>query len=697
MDPADRPRSTRRAPTLLAATGTALVVVAFASMLLRGRPTEVIYARWVFHNAPTAIALLWLGWALVRRRPGHGLGQLFLVAGAAAALHTASICLADARLVAAGIGEGPHLRFAPAELPLDASVPFWFSSWLWLIPAGSAGTLLLLLFPDGRLPSSRWRPLVPVIGVGVGLYVAAYMVAAWPTSEQLLVMTAQPLHTPWPRALALGGASLLLVATLASVASLGVRWRRSSADERRQLRTVGSAGALMALGMTLLWPWQSVWVPASMVLVFGFFATYAVAVLRSRLHDLDVAVNRTVVASLLAVLVTAVYLGVVVGIGSLVGRSSERPLLPLVAVGVVAVLFEPARRRVRRLVDRLLYGRDADAYEVLTELAGQLRDASADTVTGRVTELLVRGTGAEGAGITIAVDGGRHLLAATGEVGASPVLTASIVHDGEVLGEVGLHARSSSDVAPDAPALLENVAGTLGAVLRNARLTAQLQAQIEELRRSRHRLLTAQDQARRELERDLHDGAQTRLIALRLQLGIATSKVAALADEDDVGALTALLEGLGDEADAAIRSLRDLSRGLHPPVLESHGVAAAVRAGARGLPIDVVIEADGLCRYPPQVEAAVYFSCLEAVKNAATHAGARRVRVAIQNGGGRLRFTVEDDGQGFDPTRTGDGRGLSNLDDRLAGLGGQLTIDAAVGRGTRLVGELPVQPLVSER
>ncbi|TVR33485.1 MAG: hypothetical protein EA388_10860 [Nitriliruptor sp.] len=147
-------------------------------------------------------------------------------------------------------------------------------------------------------------------------------------------------------------------------------------------------------------------------------------------------------------------------------------------------------------------------------------------------------------------------------------------------------------------------------------------ADLDQRRRSRQRLVHAQDTARRDLERDLHDGAQARLVALRLLVGLAAAEAARLPDDHRIARLRDLLERLGDEADGTIRTLRDLSRGLHPPVLESDGIAAALRAGARGLPIDVEVSAPDLARCAPSVEAAVYFACLEAINNAATHAGA---------------------------------------------------------------------------
>jgi two-component system, NarL family, sensor kinase len=698
--PVTRPR-TRPELTWLAVAGTVVVTVAFASMLWRGRSAEVIYARWMFHNGPLAVLMLWLGRTLLVRQPGHGLARAFLLAGSAMAGHVAMITLADARLVAHGVAEGTSILLAPADLPLATTIPLWISAWLWVPPAASTGTFLLLLFPDGRLPSRRWRPLSWVTPADPAPMTSAYVIAAWPGSTEVVDLAGQPLDAPIPGALGLIGGSLLLVAACGSIWSLWARWRSASTDVRRQLRAVLVAGGFLAGAMTFLFPWQALWVPGVGIAIAGFVTAYAVAVLRFRLHDLDVAINRTVVGSLLAVAVTAVYIVVVVGLGSLVGRNATNPLLPLLAVGLIAVLFEPARRRVRRLVDRLLYGRDADAYEVLSELSAQLRDTgSLDAVADRVTALLVRGTGAAGAAITMQLGERPRVLATDGLTEGPPARTAVIVHDGEVLGDVALYARSGSDLAPDAPLLLQNVASTLGAVLRNAALTAELQDRVEALRRSRERLVTAQDEARRALERDLHDGAQAQLVALRLQLGLVAQRTEQLTDpldEDSAAGLHETILGLGADTDAAIRMLRDLSRGLQPAVLTTEGVPAALRAVARRLPTEVAIADTGIGRHPPQIEAAIYLCCLEALRNAATHARADHIDIALSNGDGRLRFTVADDGNGFDPARITPGTGLTNLEDRIAALGGSVTVDSAPGRGTRVVGELPVQPLVADR
>jgi two-component system, NarL family, sensor kinase len=337
---------------------------------------------------------------------------------------------------------------------------------------------------------------------------------------------------------------------------------------------------------------------------------------------------------------------------------------------------------------------------VLAELAGELRTASSvDAVANRVGELLMRGTGASGAEVVASRGGEAKIVASSGVCESEPVMAAAVVHDGEELGAVRLFARSPSDLAPDASELLGVVTGSLGAVLRAGQLAEELRGQLVELEHSRARIITAQDQARRQLERDLHDGAQTQLIAIRMRLGIASE----LAQHHAPGPLRELLNQLGRDTDLAITALRDLSRGLEPPLLATSGIIPALRAGVRGLPLDVIITPNSLARYTPTVEAAVYFCCLEAVRNAATHGEARTVDIQLNNGAGELTFQIQDDGIGFDPDTVVRGSGLINLHDRIAALGGRLTVDTQAGSGTRLLGELPVeprldaQPLVSDR
>jgi two-component system, NarL family, sensor kinase len=678
--------------------GIAIVVLALGSMLLRGRPLEVLYARWMLHNVPLAVVPLLIGWAIHRRWQGHGLARVFLGMGLLAALHVGFMAYTDARLVGLGVGTQPDVAFVPRAVPLDVSISFWLTSWLWIVVVGIGLALLLLLFPDGQLPSRRWWPVVALAGAATMLLVAGYTTWSWPWTNRVVVVTEQPSDIGIAPALLTIGWVLLLLAVGAGIASLVVRWRAASSEQRSQLRPVALSGSVLGVVAVALFPVQRVWIPAVLIALVVFLGSYVVAVLRFRLHELDVVVNRAVVASVLVALVTSLYLAVVVGVGSLIGRQVETPLLPLLAVGLIAVLFEPARRRVRQVVDRLLYGRDADAYGVLSELASQLRDAgSVEQVADQVASLLVRGSGASAARIHLAGHGGFQELAFAGDSEHPAVLEVPVLHDGELLGQVSLHARTATDLAPDAEELVTDVTGMLGAVLRNALLTSQLKEQVVALRRSRQRLVQAQDLARRDLERDLHDGAQSRLVALRLRVGLAGAELAQLEDGELRCRLQGRFQQLGDDVDEAIRELRVLTQGLRPPVLESDGVVPALRAATRGLPIAVDLDGDGVGRFPPAVEAAVYFACLEAVKNATTHARADRVQVRLSSSAGVLRFWIEDDGIGFDPERSGRGRGLENLDDRIGGLDGDLTVRSSPGHGTRIEGAVPAQSVDSAR
>ncbi|CAN5590629.1 hypothetical protein BH23ACT3_BH23ACT3_05940 [soil metagenome] len=692
-----------RIPPVLGVFGTVLVVSAFASMAARGRPLEAMYDHWMFHNGPTAVLCLWLGHLVVGRRPGHVGGWLLVAIGAVSAVHVALISFMDARLTAAGV---PLVgsRFAavvPADLPLDASIPAWITAWLWVPIIVMVATAFLLVFPDGELPHD-WRRYGVHLAVAAGvLLVSAFTVETWPWSERPLTFGQVDDLATAATALLAGGGLLLAVAVVLSVSALVGRTRRADDAQRRRMRPVAVTASVLAVIAVGLWPWQWVWIPTVLLALWAVIGSYAFAIARYRLHDLEVVVSRAVVAAILAVTFTTVYLAIVVGVGHLVGRGRDNELLPLVAVGVVAVAFDPVRRRVRRWVDRLLYGHDRNAYEVLSGMADRLRSASSsDTVLIEVAELLVRGTGAERIEIVATVPGADSVVASAGHSGRNNVLWAvPVVHDGESLGRIRVFARSATDLAPGAASLVDDVAGTIGVVLRNVQLTAHLREQVHALRRASERLVHAQDEARRELERDLHDGAQARLIALKIRLGIAERRAASTNDDD----LASLISSMSAEVDDAVRSLRELGHGLRPSVLEGAGVAAALRSEARNLAMEVHVHDTTVHRYDPTVEAAVYFSCLEAIQNSAKHGRAGTVRICLSNGDGVLDFSVTDDGLGFDPTRVPAGAGLTNLRDRLNSLGGEVHVESTVGAGATVAGRLPVrpsapsQPLVAER
>ncbi|WP_443166996.1 sensor histidine kinase [Nonomuraea sp. 10N515B] len=651
------------------------MLAAFGVMLARGRPLDEYYDLFLFHNGPSAIVLLWMGRLVLRRRPGHNAGRILLAIGIVHVLHVAVAIAADVPLVAAGFD--PPLEQAavlpPSALPLAAAVPLWIMNWLW-VPAPVLAILLLVVFPDGRLPSRRWWPVPAAALAGAVLLLVGFVVDAWPTASWGMA------DVPAVVGLFVAGGGLLVAgATVACVAALVMRWRRAGTETRQPFRVVGVAAIVFAIVGVSSYPWQAIWVPAVLISFNGLLVAYGLAIARYRLHDLEPLLGRAAVATTLTVLIAAVYLAIVVGIGRLLGAGTGSTLLPLVAVAAVALLVEPVRRRTRRTVDRLLYGRYADRTEVLSRLAAHASAASAGEVLEEVTRLLVRSTGATRAEFRTAADPG----------GEQPTLRADVEHRGERFGELCLHATAPSDLVADAPQLLADVAHAVGVVLRNDQLAAQLQAQLAELRASRQRLVEAHDRARRTLERDIHDGAQVRLIALRMKVGAAAAQTSP--------PLLGALDEIGQEVDAAIRSLRNLAQGIFPPILEQAGIADALRAHVRELPLPVTVTATGVGRYPRTVESAVYFACLEALQNAIRHSRASDITVELLDDGQALAFAVHDDGIGFTPSTTAAGTGLVNISDRIAAIGGRTEIQSAPAAGTRVCGRVALQPSTADR
>jgi signal transduction histidine kinase len=237
----------------------------------------------------------------------------------------------------------------------------------------------------------------------------------------------------------------------------------------------------------------------------------------------------------------------------------------------------------------------------------------------------------------------------------------------------------------DQTELVEATVSYARMALENERLAAKVEASLEEVRDARARILASADEERLRIQRDLHDGAQQRLVGLRFQLELIEDQV-----REDPDAGLQRLHALGGEVQQTLDELRSLARGVFPPVLADHGLGPALRAVANSSPIPVTVETDGIRRYRREVENAVYFCCLEAMQNAAKHAsGATGVDLAL-TGRGELRFEVRDDGAGFDPEAASTGVGLANMRDRLAALGGELWIDTARGRGVVVRGVVPL-------
>jgi signal transduction histidine kinase len=385
----------------------------------------------------------------------------------------------------------------------------------------------------------------------------------------------------------------------------------------------------------------------------------------------------------------------------IVGRGgSDFSLIQFVAVAIVALVVNPLRVRARRLADRLVYGKRATPYEVLSEFSERLGGTySTEDVLPRMVQLISAGTGARRAEAWLRIGDDLRLESSWPPEDAPQTTPMNdgelppfddahafpVTHQGELLGALAVSMPASDPLTPDQEKLLRDLAAQAGLVLRNVGLTADLRARLEELQASRQRLVAAQDEERRRLERNIHDGAQQQLVAIGVKLGLARSLL-----DRDPPKTAEMLETLQQENQQALEDLRDLARGIYPPLLADQGLWAALQAQARKATVPVSVESDGVGRHPQEVEAAVYFCVLEALQNVAKYANASQATVRLEATDGHLSFTVTDDGAGFDPAATSYGTGLQGMADRLAALDGSIEVRSAPGEGTTVIGRLPV-------
>jgi signal transduction histidine kinase len=329
-----------------------------------------------------------------------------------------------------------------------------------------------------------------------------------------------------------------------------------------------------------------------------------------------------------------------------------------------------------------VYGKRATPYEVLTEFSERVGETYAsEDVLERMVTVLGEGTGAEAATVWLRIGVGFR-PEATWPSDVAPAATlpddaTEVRHQGELLGALSIAMPPNDPMDPVKEQLIADLATQAGLVLRNVRL-------IEELRASRQRLVASQDEERRKLERNLHDGAQQQLVALAVKQRLLGN----LIGRDDDKA-RAMVSQLASDTNDALETLRDLARGIYPPLLADQGLVAALEAQARKAAVPTTVEGNGVGRFGQDVEAAVYFSCLEALQNVAKYAEASSATIVLSNGDGSLRFTVTDDGTGFDASRTSYGTGLQGIADRLAALSGVLDVRSEPGQGTTVIGTVP--------
>jgi signal transduction histidine kinase len=679
-----RALTARWVPGCAAAGSVALLAATLVLVYVDRHRVPAGLTGWNFSDVFGGVANLAVpvvGFVLASRRPANRVGWLFLAAG-----------------LGLGLGGfltqyGLHTLVAdPGSWPAGRALA-WVASWTWMIPLAMLA-FVFLLFPTGRLRSRRWRPAAWFVGGAFALIAVDLVVHAtrfWSDPFSPASQAGSPL--------ALAPLLILLPAALVvSVAAVVVRFARSAGEERLQLKWFAAAALVVVATFIASFFINSAVVDVLQNVAFlCLWAAIGVAVLKYRLYEIDVVISKAVVYGSLAVFITAVYAGLVVGVGTLAG-GRDSPLLAALAAAVVAVAFQPARQWAGRLANRVVYGRRATPYQVLSDFARRIGGTySSEDVLPQMAHIVAAGTGAGRVVVWLRVGGElRPGASSDGDLHAAPLaidglpvdgqamptlpdadMSVPVVHQGELLGAISIRMPKGEPLRPAGEQLVADVASQAGLALANAGL-------VEDLRASRQRLVAAQDEARRRLERNIHDGAQQDLVALAIKLRLAGMTVEDLAEAKQV------LGELHTDAAGALENLRDLARGIYPPLLADLGLAAALSAQAGKSPVPVAVEADGIGRFGQDTEAAVYFCCLEALQNTSKYAHASTAHIALQAQNGALCFTVSDDGTGYDARHTPMGSGQRNMADRLAALGGRLEVRSAPSQGTTITGHLPV-------
>lgn len=649
------------------------------------------YEEWGVHNAVGGFLFGLILFVAIRRQPRNGAVWAVGWSGLFQAVTQALAAAITVWLVVDRYGSEAVADYrSTADLAPSIDFFVWLGAWSWVPALGLMLGFAFLLFPDGRLPSPRWRGVAwlaaaSMTGATIGLLVSSEDVAN--TSELPLITQ---LSMPF-----------LGLAVLASIGSVFLRYRHADGDQRHQLRWMAFVGAIFGGLFVVSFAFDLASEPsgggltqattlATLPLLVG---GYAVAILKYRLYDVDVVISKSVTYLGLATAITLIYSAVVVGPLLILGKSDEGGpglVLPIVATAMVAVLFEPIRSRMRRWANRLVYGNRSTPHEVLSTVTARLAEAAAGSGPSDLARLLAEGTGAERAIVWLRSGDSLHPEGSWPD-DKSEALEAVVVgdliddecsesravlHGDHLIGSISITKPTSDPVTPTDRELLSDVAGGAGLLLRNISLNRQLEERAGQLRQSRRRLIAAQDTERHRLERNLHDGAQQQVVALKVKLGIAKT----IAEREGAEEIAALASALADQTQQAVDSLRGLAHGIYPPLLEAEGLEPALRAVERSVGNSLAVETRGLGRYPRDVEATAYFVVVEAAEQARM-SGSSFVRANLHDQSGELVIEIEHDGRTTNDT-------MAMMADRIDVLGGHTVVEDSESL-TRITGRLP--------
>jgi signal transduction histidine kinase len=650
-------------PRLRPLPGILLVVTVLAELGAVGLSWGLESAWDTLFNALFTLLTVGTGVLILSRHPRHAVGWLLCVLGLANAL------MAD-------LPQGWGLR-AAAEGWAGGPAGEWLGLWAFFLQTPVL-VAILLLFPSGHLPDRRWSYVVWLSVAGTAIVATGW--ALDPDTGQYFVGGRNPYAVPGlpTDTLFRVGVTLVAVAMVAALVAAVNRFRRSSGVERQQMKWFALSSGFLVVALLPagpLWTVTPLVHPLPVIALTVWPVAIGVAILRYRLYDVDLVISRAFTGAVLTVVLALVYVGSTLVIGEIAGGGS--PWATAVSTLLAAAAFKVLHQRVQRRVDSRFRPERHAALSRVGEFLEALR--AEEVEPEQVVEVLRSALGDPTLELRFMLQPDEPLVDERGRPVPDGLDGAresfAVERGGITLGQVVWLPRTEEQRA-----LLPSVVAAAGLAIEMARLRVELRRRLEEVEASRARLAAVADQERHRLERDLHDGAQQRLVSIGLALRHAQHQIGS-----DSGEASKTLDGAVAEVAATIDELRELAHGLRPTALQA-GLGPALRELVSRVPVAVEVAATP-DRYPPDIEAAAYFVACEGLANAVKHAGAERIALDVARHDSRLVVSVADDGMGGADADAGSG--LLGLSDRVAAYGGTLHIDSVRGRGTRITAELP--------
>ncbi len=675
------------------------IVLAAVGLTLQGL-SNVAYAQTELALLAVLVILvgvwIFVGALIVTRHPQHPVGWLLC----------AGLLVGAIDMFSAGYA-AYHTYVYPGSLPgVNLAL-----IWLRLENLGPLGlvvfTLIVLLFPDGRFTSPTWRKVAWTAVVSLFLFLPLQALEPGSVDPSLLPDISNPLGTStalWSvlNPLMWTAFSIMVLCYGAACVALFVRLISSQGDRRQQIKWLIFPAALYEVFLLLFIigkgmadePFVGFAIALGQLAVAGMVIAVAFAIFKYRLYDIDIIVNRTLVYGTLTAITMSLYVFVVGFVGSLF-QAEDRRVIAFFTTGLVAILFHPLRERLQRSVDRLFYGHRDDPVGTLSQLGQRLEVAIApDNVLHTLAETVSQTLKLPYVAISLRSGDVFKVAAQSGDEVAHAI-RIPLNYQGQTVGQLIAGPRSPGEsLSKEDKQLLANIAHQAAPAAYSVQLT-------EDLRQSRVRLVTAREEERRRLRRDLHDGLGPILASQGLKVAAASQLL-----QENPAKSRQLLEDLAVQNEATVAEIRRLVYELRPAALDDLGLVAAVRDYASGLKrgayaaprlkTDILAPAGGLPPLPAAIEVAAYRISIEALTNIARHARARQANVSFALNGANhprtLHLEIMDDGVGMQEHQRS-GIGLISMRERAEEIGGHLLIESSAGQGTRVVANLPLVDL----